>query len=157
MAERKGGEVERLSDRDVGIWRAYCGGATQEAIARRFKISQPTVHRAIQRVRDSIPAEDKEALVKREIAFLDRMRDEMIADFEAALPPAFDQKGNALRDPETGKYVRDSSVRFAAFDRALRSAERLAKLLGLDAPARVETASQSVSYILLGVDDSALR
>lgn len=139
----------RQPGRDVEIWRAYCGGATQEAIARRLNVNQATVSRAIDRVRKSIPDEDKAELVQREIAFLNAMRDEMMADFAAPPPPAFDQKGNALEDPETGEYVRDPSARYAAYDRALRSHERLCRLLGLDAPAKVDVdGKQEVRFVI---------
>lgn len=124
----------RHPNRDLEIWRAYCAGSPQDAIARRFGVSQPTVSRAIDRVRKSIPVEDRDALIRREIAFLEWMRTEMIKDFQAELPPAFDQKGNALEHPETGELVRDATNRYAAFDRALRAQAEFRKLLGLDAP-----------------------
>jgi transcriptional regulator with XRE-family HTH domain len=135
--------------RDVEIWRAYCSGSTQEAIASTFGVTQPTVSRAVERVRASIPQEDKVELVRREVAFLDRMRAEIIQDFEAEPPPMFDQRGRAVYNPLTGQTVPDLSNRMAAFDRAIRSHERLSKLLGLDAPAKVDAAvTGEVRYVL---------
>ena len=149
--------TRRLSDRDLEIWRAYCSGVTQETIGRRFGLDQSVISRTIQKVRDSIPEEDRQALVKREVAFLDRIRAELMADFEAPLPPAFNQAGRPLVDPTTGEIVRDRASRYAALDRALKAVERHAKMLGLDQPAKVEASGTVVQYILLGVDDEELR
>lgn len=144
-------------DRDIEIWKLYCAGHKQQAIAKRFGVSQPTVVRAIQRVKDSIPKEDKQELIRREVALLDRIRAEMMDDFEARLPPAFNQAGRPLVDPETGEIVRDRSSRYAALDRVLRAQAEYRKLLGLDEATKVDANVQQVTYVLLGVDDQALQ
>lgn len=144
------------ADRDLDIWRAYCDGLTQTAIGRRFNLDQSTVSRIIDRVRDSIPQEDRAAMVRRQVEFLLNMQAEMMVDFHEPLPPAFDKDGNILVD-ENGQVVRDKTGRFAAWDRAVRSARELAKLLGLDAPTRQEIAVAQVTYVLVDVDDQSLK
>lgn len=154
--KRTRNRVRHLTDQDLEIWRLYCAGHTQEALGRRFGLDQANISRTIKKVRDSIPDEGKQEIVKREVAFLDAIRAQLMADFEAPLPPAFNQAGRPLVDPETGEIVRDKASRYAALDRALKSVERYARLLGLDQPAKVEAEVTTVTYVLLGVDEEAL-
>lgn len=52
MPQRDG---PRLDGRNGDIWRAYVGGATQEAIASEYGVSQQRVSQVLAEVRDSIP------------------------------------------------------------------------------------------------------
>lgn len=129
MAIRK-----NLEGRAGEIWRLWCSGWTQEALAEKFSIDQTRVSQILADVRALIPETDRAELIRRELDFLDQARTQFmeIADLEA--PPAFDQKGNVLRDPVTKAVVRDYSGRVAALKAAQETGDRMAKRLGLDAP-----------------------
>jgi hypothetical protein len=133
----------RLEGRNGAIWRAYVTGKTQEAIAEELGIDQSTVSRALAAVRASIPEEDKQALVQREIDFLDvlRARAIEISNLTAA-PVTAGKDGDVVLDPETGAVVRDYSGQLAAMREARAAHERLTKLLGLDAPTKVDVTVQ---------------
>ncbi len=127
-----------LNGRNGRIWRRYCQGHTQEAIAAEFNLDQSRISQIISEVRQSIPEFDRSKLVQREVDFLDQARQTFMELADQPLPPAFDTKGNALRDPATKQLVRDASGRVAALKAAMETGDRLAKLLGLNAPAKTE-------------------
>lgn len=135
----KNNGTPRLEGRNGAIWRAYVTGKTQEAIAEELGIDQSTVSRAIAAVRASIPEADKQSLVQREIDFLDVLRARAIEISNlAAAPVTAGKDGNVVHDPETGAVVRDYSGQLAAMREARAAHERMTKLLGLDAPAKVD-------------------
>lgn len=127
----------KLEGRNGDIWRAYCNGATQEALAEKYGISQPRVAQIIAAVRAMIPEVDRTALVQQELDFLAANRHMAMELALADLPPAFDQKGNVLRD-DRGNVVRDTAGRVAAVKLALETQRDMRKLLGLDQPLKVD-------------------
>lgn len=131
-------ETARLADRNGEIWRLYCRGVKQVELAERFSLTQATVSNIIKQVRDSIPEETRLEIVKREVDFLDDLRDEVAKLFYADLPPAFDRDGSALQDPETQEYIRDMTGRLNALQGLLKVMDRHHKLLGLEAPTRID-------------------
>lgn len=137
MARKKEG-------RNGEIWRLWCGGMTQAAIAERFEISQTRVSEIVAAVRAEIPEPDRAALMTRELDFLDQAREAFMELANADLPPMFTKDGGILFD-EKGGVVRDVSTRLAALEAALRTGDRLAKRIGLDAAAKVN----------VGVDEQA--
>lgn len=155
--EPRPGRVIATAETDIAMWRLYCAGHPQDAIARRYNCSQATVSRALKRVRDSIPEDPRADMIKREFALINELRVKMIEQMEAPAPPAFSQKGDALVDPRTGAIVEDLTARAAAWDRVLKTSERLAKMLGLDAPTRVQAEVAQVTYVLVDVDDQSLK
>lgn len=130
MARKKEG-------RNGDIWRLYCQGLTQDAIAERFEISQERVSQIITAVRASIPEVDRSALLVREVDFLDQARVAFMELADADMPPAFNKDGAILFD-EKGNVVRDVATRLAALKAAQETGDRLAKRLGLDATVKVD-------------------
>lgn len=69
------------------------------------------------------------------------------------------QNGKVVRewhDGEPGEPLEDSGPVLAAIDRLLKIEERRAKLLGLDAPVKVE-GGVTVNYNIVGINMEALR
>ena len=134
---------DRLAGRDGDIWRGYCSGKTQEALAREFGISQSRISQIINEVRASIPEVDKAQAFQRELDFLDVLRVQAIeiANMPAA-PVTAGKDGDVVLDPETGAVVRDYAGKLSAMDRAVKMHERYAKLLGLEAPTKVDVTVQ---------------
>lgn len=135
----KNNGTPRLEGRNGRIWQMTIRGKTQEAIAEELGIDQSTVSRAIASVRASIPEVDKAQAFQRELEFLDVLRD-MSLEIAAmpAAPVTAGKDGEVVYDPETGAIVRDYSGKLAAVDRAVKMHERYAKLLGLEAPSKVD-------------------
>lgn len=127
---------ERLEGRNGKIWRAYLFGTTQEEIAERHGLSQPQVSDIINQARAAVPAEDA---VKAKQEHLEVMRTlaQVAGDLvDMPLPPAY-SNGRPVVD-ENGQYVRDLGPRLAALDRQVKINERVAKVLGLDAPVQAD-------------------
>lgn len=128
--------TNRLEGRNGSIWRAYLLGTTQEELGERHGISQERVSAIIAAVRASIPETD---LAKAKQEHLDVMRTlaQVAADImESPLPPAY-SNGRPIID-ENGEYVRDAGPRMQALDRLVKINERVAKVLGLDAPIQAD-------------------
>jgi hypothetical protein len=126
----------RLDGRNGAIWQAYCAGATQEALAEEYGISQPRVSEIIGQVRAELPAADLDEARARHVDFLDGIRRQ--AAEIAALPPAPAYSNGRPIVDENGRQVLDYAGKLKAMETAVRIGERAAKLLGLDAPAKVE-------------------
>ncbi len=137
------GSTPRLEGRNGRIWAMTVSGWTQEAIAEELGIDQSTVSRAISAVRASIPEADKAQAYQRELEFLDVLRKQAleIASMPAA-PVTAGKDGDVVRDPDTGAVVRDYSGKLAAMDRAVKMHERYAKMMGLEAPTKVDVSVQ---------------
>lgn len=129
-------ERRRLEGRDGRIWRAYLLGTTQEALAAREGISQSRVSQIISEARASIPEDD---LPRARADHLDAMRTlaEVAAGImEAPLSPAY-SNGRIMLD-ENGRAILDAGPRLAALDRLVKINERVAKVMGLDAPIKAD-------------------
>lgn len=134
---RPTGSGPRLEDRNGAIWRAHVSGMTQEAIAAEHGISQERVSQIIRQVRESIPDVDRVHLVQRETEFLESLRVEALKLVDRGPIPAY-SNGKPILSFDGVTVAEDHSGRLAALDRAVRLHERLSKLLGLDAAAKVE-------------------
>jgi DNA-binding transcriptional regulator LsrR (DeoR family) len=127
---------ERLVGRNGDIWRDYIAGHTQEALGERYGISQQRVAQIIKEVRAQMPAEDLAELRQDSTELLRELRRATVELVRADLPPAY-SNGRPILD-ENERMVRDAGPRLAAVKAALGVEDRLAKLLGLDAAAKVD-------------------
>lgn len=135
---RRQPESPRLAGRNGAIWKAYVSGATQEAIAAEHGLSQERVSQIVREIRSSIPPEDRAHLVQRETEFLDQMRRLALDLVERPPIPAY-INGKPILMEDGVTVAEDHTARLAAWDRAIKAHERLSKLLGLDAAAKVDT------------------
>jgi hypothetical protein len=166
---------DRLDGRNGLVWQAYLSGATQDAIAVQFGISQSRVSRIIIAVRESIPPVVLDAIAKVEADRLSMLYEETMKILHGVHPLVSIQRGKVIFAPYTAsgvlgaddlddngepvgaKYVplEDVGPKLAAINTALRIHERIAKTYGLDAPTKVE-ATGTVKFILEGVDVDAI-
>jgi len=128
---------ERLEGRNGDIWKWYCAGMTQEAIAEKYAINQSTVSRVIAEVRELIPAADKDEYRRQHLETAARMRAELTKLTEMAPIPAY-SNGRPILMEDGVTVAEDHSGRLAAMDRLTKWLERESKLLGLDAPTKLE-------------------
>lgn len=127
---------ERLEGRNGKIWRAYLFGTTQEELAERHGLTQQRVSEIIQAARAAVPPEDA-LKAKQEHLEVMRTLAQVAGDLvDMPLPPAY-SNGRPVLD-ENGQYVRDLGPRLAALDRQVKINERVAKVLGLDAPIQAD-------------------
>lgn len=132
-------EDVRLAGRNGTIWRDYCAGRTQEALAAEHGISQARVSQIISQVRDSIPETDREEEVRRSLDMLRELRAGALDVWRmAAAPVTAGKDGDLVVDPESGEYVRDHAGRLRALETALKVDTRIAQLLGLDAAQKLD-------------------
>jgi hypothetical protein len=136
MPPRRRIEADDLTGRTGRIWTAYVRGATQETIAADHDITQQRVSQIIAEVRDTIPEADRAHLVQRETEFLDQLRAEVLDLWRRPPIPAYSH-GKPILMPD-GTIAEDHSGRLAAWDRAIKAHEHLAKLLGLLAPTKAD-------------------
>jgi hypothetical protein len=148
--------ADRLSGRNGDIWRDYIRGATQEALAEKYKLSRTRISQIITQVRDAIPERTRTELIQREVEFLDRLSAEVMELWDMRpVPVTAGKYGDVVRDPETGSPVWDHGGRLRALETALGVRKRMADLLGLNAPAKVQS-DGTVRYVIEGVDLSKL-
>lgn len=150
----------RLAGRDGDIWRLYCRGMSQGKIARKFEISQQRVSQIIADVRDSIPIEERDALIKRETDLLYTLREEVLELWDADAP-------DLVSNGRVIEGVKDHAGRLAAVARAESLTARLHRVLGLDAPQKVDltlpgevaaaqkAAADAMAHVHGGTDDGA--
>lgn len=137
------------------------GGATWEEVAETLGYAsrgaaQTDVTRALKAYVDmqGLAAEELRA---RELSDLDAIRDRVLDVMNRR--HVIVQNGKIVRDwvdGEPGEPLEDSGPVLAAADRLLKISERRARLLGLDAPVKVEGGVQ-VTYNIVGINMETLR
>lgn len=125
---------EQVSARDWEWWDAWVAGKPQAKIARDAGVDQSTVSRAIARVRELIPEEDRSEMVAKSLAMLQELQAGALEVWHSAPAPVFVGKdGDVAIDPDSGQPVRDHGGRLRALESALKVNESVRRLLGLDA------------------------
>lgn len=92
--------------------------------------------------------EDRADLIKREMDFLDQLRQETVKLIHhAGAPVTAGKDGMVVHDPDTGVVVRDYSLRLNAIREARALNDRLSKVLGLDSAVKVsvDTSAQAAA------------
>lgn len=136
------GEQERLMGRNGELWRAYCRGTTQEALAAQYGLSQSAVSDAIRKVADSIPMQERQELIAQEVDHFRKMREEILDLWDAEPAPVTQRAGDGwdfVTVPgKRDEYVQDHTGRLNAARLALEYSKRMHALLGLDAAQRMD-------------------
>lgn len=139
LERRPDPERPDLEGRNGRIWRDYCAGKTQAALAAEHGISQGRVSQIISQVRASLPKEDRAEELERSLEMLHELRAGALEVWRmAAAPVTAGKDGDPVMDPETGEWVRDHGGRLRALETALKVDQRIAQLLGLDAAQKVD-------------------
>ncbi|HEX7060683.1 MAG TPA: hypothetical protein VF200_01875 [Woeseiaceae bacterium] len=146
--------------RDREIWAKRCAGMSTADLAREYRLSVRRVEEICSKHRGAMTMQSRDDIRAEYQAQLDRARQLLQELIEAPLPPAF-QGGEALRVPgpdedSPGELVRDAGTRLQAIKRLVEVQARAARLLGLDAPEKIEQ-SGIIRYEIAGVDMEKLR
>ena len=124
------------AQRDAEIARLRGTGMTYQQIGDRLGVSKQSAHEGFRRaLRDAVRQPTQEA-IGLELDRLDVLWRTAITIM--ASKHIVSQNGRVVRD-DRGEPIEDPGPRLAAIDRALRAMDRRAKLLGLDAPVKVDT------------------
>lgn len=134
MVQRK--DSRRLEGRNGRIWEDYCAGWTQAGLAEREGLSQQRISEIIAQVRAEIPPPDLDELRQRQVDVLAELQRSAV-DI-ARLPPAPAYSNGRMMVDDDGNPIMDYAARINGIRTAAQITERAAKLLGLDAPSKVE-------------------
>jgi hypothetical protein len=159
----------RLEGRNGRIWRDYCRGANMATLAERYDLSIGRISQICAEVRDGLGEEVRNEVIAQEAELLRTLRDEVLAEVYDAMPAPVTagKDGDIVKDPETGETVRDHAGRLAGLAAANNLTMRLHRLLGIDAPAKLDlnmngeeerakqAGAEAVAYLHGGNDDPA--
>lgn len=149
-----------LVGRNGRIWRDYCRGATQEKLAEKYGVSQPRISQIVNEVKDSIAIEERADLIRQETDLLRMLREETLELWDADAP-------DMVSNGRVIEGIKDHSGRLQALAAVDRLTARLHRVLGLDAPQKVDiglggeveaakkAAGDALSYLHGGTDDPA--
>jgi hypothetical protein len=105
-------------------------------IARELDLSTSNAYAAVQRGLADTIAETNDEVRRQELERLDDLARASLRVL--ATQHVVVSQGRVAKHPDTGAVLIDDGPTLAAIDRLLKIQERRAKLLGLDAPAKVE-------------------
>jgi hypothetical protein len=111
----------------------------QEALAEKYEISQQRVSQIIAQVRESIPPEDKDKVRQEHLELARTMRAELAKLVDMGPIPAYSNGRPIMIADDDGTRAGGRSLRAPGRDGpATKWIERESKLLGVDAPTKVE-------------------
>ena len=125
-----------IEERDQRMASLKLAGLTYESIAQEFGISLSGAYQGVERAMKAVPFPEADTLRKIELTHLDKAQSKALAILEARHLMA-DIKGKVIYDDE-GNVALDDTVALKAIDSLVKVQTRRAKLLGLDAPTRVQ-------------------
>jgi hypothetical protein len=142
----------KQAERRAEVLRLRLDGMTLAAIGERLGIRADSVHDIITRALASMAKEPAEELLGLELARLDSLYAEAMNVLRSFTPllhngkvvqiPVINRDGEIVKDPDTGQpltcIAEDKAARLAAIAAAVRVMERRSRLLGLDAPSRMQ-------------------
>lgn len=143
MARVTKAELSRLAARRAQAFDLHCQGWTQAKIGAKLGIDQQVVSHDLQVHRSTIPADEVDKVRQDHVRTLAMLRESMfeLSQMDGA-PVTAGKDGLVVHDPATGQVVRDYSLRVLAARETRALVEREAKLLGVDATAKVEVSGE---------------
>ena len=123
------------AERDAEIARLRGTGMTYQQIGDRLGVSKQTAYEGFRRALKDIVREPTQETIDLELDRLDLLWRTALTVMAGRHVMA--QNGRIVRD-DKGEPIEDPRPHLAAIDRALKVMERRARLLGLDAPTRVD-------------------
>jgi DNA-binding CsgD family transcriptional regulator len=152
-------------ERDKQIWQWAHQGVIEKEIAERVHLSVARIKQIKGKIRGQVSMMSRAELRKSLADQLDWARDRMAEIAAMSGAPVVksvsrgDNAGSELvyvTDPETHEVARDYSGTIQATRALAVVQDRLAKLLGVDEPVRVEQ-SGTVRFEVAGIDPEAMR
>jgi DNA-binding CsgD family transcriptional regulator len=142
----------KQTERRAEVLRLRLDGHTLQAIGDRLGIRADSVHDIITRALRDMTQEPSGQLLSIELARLDSLYVEAMNVLRSFTPllhngkivqiPVINRDGEIVKDPDTGHpltcIAEDKAARLASIAAAVRVMERRAKLIGLDAPSKMQ-------------------
>ena len=129
-----------IEQRRAKAWEMRLDGKSYREIGEALGVAHTTAHAYVMAVLERTKKENNESA--------EHWRQISVARLEKALNVVKDALKAVLIDPETGMPIDDTEnheLRLKAIDRLIKLEERKAKLLGMDAPSKVEANVSAVS------------
>ena len=111
-------------------------GYTYQAIANQFDVSVGTAHDMVRRAVAEIPTEGAEEVRKIELEKIDSSERQLQRIIRNP-PPKVSASGKIVKD-DKGEVIIDEGVRMEAIDKILKAQAARARLLGLNAPTKIQ-------------------
>jgi hypothetical protein len=143
------------AERDAQALELRAAGLSIRQIGRQLGCSATTAHRRVVRGLDRTLREPADRVRALELHRLDQLQAAATATLRARHVVV--QAGRPVLDPASGDPYVDHGPVLAAIAALLRIAERRARLLGLDAPARVDAQVRGEVYSLSAIDQELAR
>jgi hypothetical protein len=134
-------EALRHAGRNGAIWREHCRGATQEALAIKYDLSNQRVAQIIAAVRGAIPQQERAELVAQEVDHMRDVRTEIMELWDGDPVPVTQRVGEGweyVRAPDGGEIAMDHGGRLHAVRLALEYTKQMHRVLGLESATRVD-------------------
>lgn len=146
---------EEKTERNAEIWRRFSAGERQADLAEEFGVVPQAIAAIVARERAKLGPSDRAAMIADFVREAQRNREVLAGIRDADAPPAFSVKGDLLLD-ENGQPVRDVTSHLAATRELANQQAHTAKLLGLNAPDRVQQ-DTTVHFTIEGVDGDVFK
>jgi hypothetical protein len=143
------------AERDAAALELRAVGLSFREVGRQLGCSSTTAHRRVVRGLDRTLREPADRVRALELHRLDQLQAAATATLRTR--HVLVQGGRVVLDPASGNPYVDHGPTLAAIAALLRIAERRAKLLGLDAPARVDAQVRGEIYSLSAIDTELAR
>jgi hypothetical protein len=136
------------------MWSLVSRGWTQQRIAEKYEITQSAVALALRQFRESLP-EDEKAIERAMMREFYRENMEAFADIAALGPiPAYSNgRPIVIEVDEDGtpiEIAQDWSTVIKAREAAMRAADSVRKMLGLDEATKID-ASGEIQHTIIGI------
>jgi hypothetical protein len=143
------------AERDARALELRADGLSFRQIGQQLGCSSTTAFRRVERGLDRTLREPADRVRALELHRLDQALAHTVAVLRAR--HVVIQGGRAVLDPTTGQPYPDHGPALAAIDRLLRISESRRRLLGLDAPARLDAQLRGDVYAPAAIDEELAR
>ena len=133
----------RLEGRDGAIWRAYLLGKTQGTLAEEYGLSNQRISQIIAAARADVVDPELNTARQEFLEVQRHLQQTAVELMEMPLPPAY-SNGRMMLDAD-GQPILETAGRLAALDRVQKAQDRVAKVLGLEAPTKAEVVIDSTA------------
>ena len=154
MAKVTGHRVD-AAERDAQALELRAAGLSFRHLGQQLGCSTATAHRRVVRGLDRTLREPADRVRALELHRLDQLQAHAVEVLRARHVVV--QAGRPVLDPASGNPYVDHGPVLAAINTLLRVAERRARLLGLDAPARVDAQVRGEVYAVSAIDAELAR
>lgn len=152
-------------DRDRLIWQWHTSGVPIEVIAQHCSLSDGRIREILAKMRGYVRPPDREEMRRQAYGVMSQIQQRMIPILQSPGAPMVKVVGRgenmggkivAVKDPDSGEYVREQGAPMAAARELVRASNLIADMFGLKEATRIET-SGTVKYEIVSIDTDAMK